>query len=131
MTKQDSESKKNYSNVKTIKLDPLGERLSNIGMAGGASKIKLPKTEIRKKNIKRRLKEHKREVRAETGGSAGGTDKSAIVPVRAQTSKGSSFQEHKGDRIFSRGATNNMESWRTDMEKTFKGLFDFPGPKKK
>jgi len=132
MTKQDSKRKKNYSNVKPIQIDPLGERLLGVGMAGGASKSKLTKTEIRKKNIKRRLKANKREVPAATGGTAGGTDKSAIVPVRAQTSKGSSFQEHKGDRIFSRrGATNNMESWRTDMEKTFKGLFDFPGPKKK
>ena len=43
MTKQDSESKKNYSNIKTIKLDPLGERLSNVDMTGGASKPKLIK----------------------------------------------------------------------------------------
>ena len=40
MSKQDSKSKKNYSNIKTIKLDPLGERLSNVGMTGGASKYK-------------------------------------------------------------------------------------------
>ncbi len=93
-------------------------------------KVNFLKLKKEKKNIKRRLKAHKREVPAATGGSAGGSDKSAIVPVRAQTTKGSSFQEHKGHRIFSRGATNNMESWRTDMEKTFKDL-TFPGPKKK
>jgi len=39
MTKKDSESKKNYSNVETIPIDPLGERLLGVGMAGGASKI--------------------------------------------------------------------------------------------
>ena len=38
MSKQDSKSKKNYSNIKTIKLDPLGERLSDAGHTGGASK---------------------------------------------------------------------------------------------
>ena len=130
MTKQDSKKNKLYSNFKTIQLDPLSEKLSNVGMTGGASKRKLTKTEIRKKNTKRKLKANKREVPSATGGSAGGTDKSAIVPVRAQTTKGSSFQEHKGNRIFSRGPTNNMESWRTDMEKTFKDLI-FPGPKKK
>ena len=36
MTKQDSERKKNYINVK--KIDPLSERMSNTGMKGGASK---------------------------------------------------------------------------------------------
>ena len=130
MTKQDSKKNKLYSNFKTIQLDPLSEKLSNVGMTGGASKRKLTKTEIRKKNTKRKLKANKREVPSATGGYAGGTDKSAIVPVRAQTTKGSSFQEHKGNRIFSRRPTNNMESWRTDMEKTFKDLI-FPGPKKK
>ncbi len=36
MTKQDSERKKNYINVK--KIDPLSERMSKTGMKGGASK---------------------------------------------------------------------------------------------
>ena len=40
MTKEDSDRKKNYSNIKTIKLDPLGERLSDVGMTGGASRYK-------------------------------------------------------------------------------------------
>ena len=38
MTKEDSKRKKNYSNMKVIQLDPLGERLSNVGFMGGASK---------------------------------------------------------------------------------------------
>ena len=38
MTKKDSDKIKNYSNVKPMQIDPLGERLSRVGMAGGASK---------------------------------------------------------------------------------------------
>ena len=38
MTKEDSESKKNYGNVKPMQIDPLGERLSRVGMIGGASR---------------------------------------------------------------------------------------------
>jgi hypothetical protein len=40
MTKEDSKRKKNYSNMKVIQLDPLGERLSDVGMTGGASRYK-------------------------------------------------------------------------------------------
>ena len=36
MTKDSFNRKKNYSNTKIIQLDPLGERLSNVGMTGGA-----------------------------------------------------------------------------------------------
>jgi hypothetical protein len=38
MSKEDSKRKKNYSNMKVIQLDPLGERLSDVGFMGGASK---------------------------------------------------------------------------------------------
>ena len=40
MSKEDSKRKKNYSNMKVIQLDPLGERLSDVGMTGGVSKYK-------------------------------------------------------------------------------------------
>ena len=38
MTKKDSERSKLYSNVKVIKIDPLGAALDEIGLTGGASK---------------------------------------------------------------------------------------------
>ena len=38
MTKKDSDKIKNYSNVKPMQIDPLGERLSRVGMIGGASR---------------------------------------------------------------------------------------------
>ncbi len=56
--------------------------------------------------------------------SAGGSDKSAIVPTRAQTRKGSSFRTHKLSRKGKTGYFPNRygspasaESWRADMEK--------------
>jgi hypothetical protein len=41
MTKEDSELKKNYSNLKIIHLDPLAARLAAVGFEGGASKSAL------------------------------------------------------------------------------------------
>ena len=38
MSKKESESKKNYSNIEIQKIDPLSSRLSDVGMTGGASK---------------------------------------------------------------------------------------------
>jgi len=56
--------------------------------------------------------------------SSGSGDTAAIVPVKAQTGKGSSFKTrvlgpkgqtpYQGKRL---GSAGNMESWRTDMEK--------------
>ena len=43
MTKDSYNSKKIYSNVKIIKLDPLAESLDSIGLKGGASKSLLSK----------------------------------------------------------------------------------------
>ena len=61
------------------------------------------------------------------GGRSGSTDVSAIVPVKFQTQRGSSFRTrilgpkgqtpYQGKRLGSHG---NMESWRNDMERTFK-----------
>ena len=61
------------------------------------------------------------------GGGAGTRDASAIVPVRLQTGRGSSFRTrvlgpkgqtpYQGKRF---GSSGNMESWRNDMERTFK-----------
>jgi len=56
--------------------------------------------------------------------SAGSTDTSAIVPVKAQTKKGSSFKAHKlrgkgktSYQINRQGTEGSYESWRSDMEK--------------
>jgi len=38
MTKDNFDRKKNYSNTKIIQLDPLAERLSSIGLKGGAGR---------------------------------------------------------------------------------------------
>jgi hypothetical protein len=61
------------------------------------------------------------------GGRSGSTDVSAIVPIKLQTGRGSSFRTrilgpkgqtpYQGKRFGSQG---NMESWRNDMERTFK-----------
>ena len=61
------------------------------------------------------------------GGRSGKTDASAVVPVKLQTGRGSSFKTrilgpkgqtpYQGKRFGSQG---NMESWRNDMERTFK-----------
>ena len=47
MTKDSFNRKKNYSNTKIIQLDPLGERLSNVGMTGGASARKSKSSDIK------------------------------------------------------------------------------------
>ena len=56
--------------------------------------------------------------------SSGSGDKSAIVPVRAQTKKGSSFKRHtlrgKGKsqyQVNRQGTEGSYESWRSDMER--------------
>ena len=56
--------------------------------------------------------------------SAGSSDKAAIVPVKAQTRKGSSFKTHKmgtkgrtGYFPSRYGSPASAESWRADMEK--------------
>ena len=58
------------------------------------------------------------------GGASGESDRSAIVPVKKQTGRGSSFRTrilgpkgqtpYQGKRL---GGVDNMESWRRDMEK--------------
>ena len=81
------------------------------------------------------------------GGRSGKTDASAVVPVKLQTGRGSSFKTrilgpkgqtpYQGKRLGSHG---NMESWRNDMERTFKlpsyeeiarSIFKKRGPTKK
>tara|TARA_R100000664_G_scaffold28012_1_gene39005 strand:- start:57 stop:755 length:699 start_codon:yes stop_codon:yes gene_type:complete len=56
--------------------------------------------------------------------SSGSTDKSAIVPVKAQTRRGSSFKRHtlrgKGKsqyQVNREGTEGSYESWRSDMER--------------
>ena len=58
MTKDNFNRKKNYSNTKIIQLDPLGERLSNVGFTGGASKRMLKKS-LFKTEAKKAFKETK------------------------------------------------------------------------
>ena len=58
MSKEDSKRKKNYSNMKVIQLDPLGERLSDVGMTGGVSRSLLGKNF--KKSTKKVYKENKK-----------------------------------------------------------------------
>ena len=58
MTKDSFNRKKNYSNTKIIQLDPLGERLSNVGFTGGASKRMLKKS-LFKTEAKKAFKETK------------------------------------------------------------------------
>jgi len=51
--------------------------------------------------------------------SSGSTSKSAIVPAKSQSQKGSSFKTHevKGNMAGSRAGTDSAESWRIDMER--------------
>ena len=56
MSKQDSERKKNYINIKQI--DPLGEALNKVGMTGGVSRSLLGKNF--KKSTKKAYKENKK-----------------------------------------------------------------------
>ena len=65
MTKEDSESKKNYSNIKPIQIDPLGEKLLDVGMAGGAARLKQIKLEDKrlKKIEDKKLKQSEYQMR--------------------------------------------------------------------
>ena len=56
MTKDSFNRKKNYSNTKIIQLDPLGERLSNVGMTGGASARKSKSSDIKIITVKPLIK---------------------------------------------------------------------------
>ena len=107
-----------------------------------------PTKEARAANKKRDLKS-KRAIKRFSirGGRSGNTDASAIVPVKLQTGRGSSFRTrilgpkgqtpYQGKRL---GSVGNMESWRNDMERTFKlptfeevsrSIFKKRGPTKK
>tara|TARA_R100000329_G_scaffold44943_2_gene42001 strand:- start:140 stop:658 length:519 start_codon:yes stop_codon:yes gene_type:complete len=87
-----------------------------------------PTKEARAANRERDLQSKRALKRlAIRGGGSGSTDVSAIVPVKLQTGRGSSFKTrilgpkgqtpYQGKRLGSHG---NMESWRNDMERTFK-----------
>tara|TARA_Y100001938_G_scaffold144101_1_gene218127 strand:+ start:43 stop:579 length:537 start_codon:yes stop_codon:yes gene_type:complete len=109
----------------------------------------------RKKTKEAKAANRKRELEAKKslkkygiqGGRSGSRDASAIVPVKLQTGAGSSFKTrvlgpkgqtpYQGKRL---GSAGNMESWRNDMERTFKlpsfeevsrSIFKKRGPTKK
>jgi len=99
-------------------------------------------------NKKRRLQANRAVKKYDIkGGGAGSRDASAIVPVKLQTGRGSSFKTRilgpKGQTPFQGkrfGSSGNMESWRNDMERTFKlpsfeevsrSIFKKRGPTKK
>ena len=111
--------------------------------------IKRKKTKESIAANKKRVLESRRAVKkfAIRGGRSGKTDASAIVPVKLQTRQGSSFKTHvlreKGQTPYQGkrfGSSGNMESWRMDMERTFKlptfqdvarSIFKKRGPTKK
>ena len=77
-----------------------------------------------KKNIEKIGLGTKSVKRYQNVASSGSGDKSAIVPVKAQTRKGSSFKTHKmgtkgrtGYFPSRYGSPASAESWRADMEK--------------
>ena len=106
-------------------------------------------TEAKAANRKRELEAKKSPLKKYSiqGGRSGSRDASAIVPVKLQTGAGSSFKTrvlgpkgqtpYQGKRL---GSSGNMESWRNDMERTFKlpsfeevsrSIFKKRGPTKK
>ena len=106
-----------------------GRKLKGLVKKGkGYIRKRKPTKEARAANRERDLQSKRALKRlAIRGGGSGSTDVSAIVPVKLQTGRGSSFKTrilgpkgqtpYQGKRLGSHG---NMESWRNDMERTFK-----------
>ena len=83
------------------------------------SKRPLFKKEALKANSARALLRNKSIKPFQNVSSSGGHSKSAIVPAKSQSQRGSSFKTHdvKGSMAGSRAGTDSAESWRRDMER--------------
>ena len=107
------------------KLLEAGGRYVGTKMKDVLKKIRHRKSAAKsKKNIEKIGLGTKSVKRYQNVASSGSGDKSAIVPVKAQTRKGSSFKTHKmgtkgrtGYFPSRYGSPASAESWRADMEK--------------
>ena len=107
------------------KLLEAGGRYVGTKMKDVLKKIRHRKSAAKsKKNIEKIGLGTKSVKRYQNVASSGSGDKSAIVPVKAQTRKGSSFKTHKmgtkgrtGYFPSRYGSPASSESWRADMEK--------------
>ena len=107
------------------KLLEAGGRYVGTKMKDVLKKIRHRKSAAKsKKNIENIGLGTKSVKRYQNVASSGSGDKSAIVPVRAQTKKGSSFKRHtlrgKGKsqyQVNREGTEGSYESWRSDMER--------------